>query len=176
MTATRASSNPSEFESVGAAVERITRDAWTVFVVRWNWKAAVVSAAIRGVVYAIALVRHPEAVLRGAEIEMVFRVVVGGCWGSLAQALRNARPAWLAGLLAAVVLPAADPGICRAAIGRRDTPENRNGRLHHLQRGLRDGQFFSYAAGPAAQGRRDGHACFGFPRHPARLGRLRAFP
>jgi len=107
MTATCASSSPSDFESVGAAVERITRDAWTVLVVRWNWKAAVLSAAIRGLVYAIALARHPEAVLRGAGIELAFRVVVGGCWGSLVQALRNARPAWLAGLVAAVVLPTA---------------------------------------------------------------------
>jgi len=107
MTATRASSSPSDFESVGAAVERITRDAWTVLVVRWNWKAAVLSAAIRGLVYAIALARHPEAVLRGAGIELAFRVAVGGCWGSLVQALRNARPAWLAGLVAAAVLPTA---------------------------------------------------------------------
>lgn len=116
MTVTRASSSPSEFESVSAAVERITRDAWTVFVVRWNWKAAVLSVTVRGLVYAMALVRRPEAVLRGAEIELAFRIVVGGCWGSLLQALRNSRPAWLAGLLAAVVLPTAAQTLQFAAL------------------------------------------------------------
>jgi hypothetical protein len=105
MTATRASSSPSEFESVATAVGRIARDPWTVFVVRWNWKAALLSAAIRGLVYAVALFRHPEAILRGAGIEMAFRIALGGWWGSVVQALRNARPAWLTGLLGAVALP-----------------------------------------------------------------------
>jgi hypothetical protein len=53
----------------------------------------------------MALLRHPEAALQGAGVEMAFRVAVGGWWGSLVQALRNAQPAWLAGLVGAVALP-----------------------------------------------------------------------
>jgi hypothetical protein len=44
--------------------------------------------------------------MRGAWIEILFRIALGGCWGSAMQALRRARPAWLAGLLVALVLPA----------------------------------------------------------------------
>lgn len=43
--------------------------------------------------------------MRGAWIEIAFRIALGGCWGSAMQALRRARPAWLAGLLVALVLP-----------------------------------------------------------------------
>jgi hypothetical protein len=44
--------------------------------------------------------------MRGAWIEIALRIVLGGCWGSMMQAMRRARPAWLAGTLVALVLPA----------------------------------------------------------------------
>jgi hypothetical protein len=89
-----------------AAVAVITRP-WKTFVVDWNWKAALLSALFRGVLFlAVAIPRGPGA-MRLVWIELAFRVLVGGFWGSLLQAFRGARPAWLAGLLAAVLLPVA---------------------------------------------------------------------
>ncbi len=78
---------------------------WTVFVLQWNWKAALLSAGIRGLLFCVAVVPQGAGAMRGAWIEIAFRIVLGGCWGSAMQALRRARPAWLAGLLIALVLP-----------------------------------------------------------------------
>jgi hypothetical protein len=84
---------------------RIVTQPWTVFVVNWNWKAALFSSGIRELLFCVAVVPRGAGAMRGAWIEIAFRIALGGCWGSMMQALRRARPAWLAGLLVAVVLP-----------------------------------------------------------------------
>jgi len=85
---------------------KIVRHPWRVFVIQWNWKAALLSAGIRGLLFCAVVVPHAPGAIRGAWIEIAFRIVLGGCWGSALQALRRARPVWLAGLLVALVLPA----------------------------------------------------------------------
>jgi hypothetical protein len=81
---------------------------WQVFIQRWNWKAALMSALFRGAAIALPMTRFAtNDALRGIVIEIGFRVAVGGFWGALLQAFRRARPAWLATLAVAVVLPAA---------------------------------------------------------------------
>lgn len=95
-----------ESESVGLAVTRIAAHPWSVFVVHWNWKAALLSAAVRGLLFCgVAVARGADA-MSGVWIEIALRIVLGGCWGSMMQALRRARPAWVGMLLVAVVLPA----------------------------------------------------------------------
>jgi len=89
-----------------AAAAVITRP-WKTFVVDWNWKAALLSALFRGILFLIVAVPRGSGAMRLVWIELLFRILVGGFWGSLLQAFRGARPAWLAGLLAAVLLPAA---------------------------------------------------------------------
>jgi hypothetical protein len=111
MTAIPGCSRPPDTESVGAALRTIVAQPWTVFVVRWNWKAALLSAGIRGLLFSAAVVPRESGAMRGAFIEIAFRIAVGGCWGSMMQALRAARPAWLAGLLVALVLPASAHGL-----------------------------------------------------------------
>jgi hypothetical protein len=61
---------------------------------------------MRGALYGLLLVRHPQDAMRGAGIEMAFRAASGGCWGSLLQDLRRVQPPWAAGFVAALVLPA----------------------------------------------------------------------
>jgi hypothetical protein len=80
---------------------------WEVFIERWNWKAALLSAIFRGVAFAAPMTSlvGGEA-LRSLWIEMCFRVALGGFWGSLLQEFRDARPGWLAGIWIAVILPA----------------------------------------------------------------------
>jgi hypothetical protein len=95
-----------EPESVAEAAFRILRDPWRTFVLDWNWKAALLSALFRGIFFSAATFRGPGAA-RGIVIEILFRLAIGGFWGSLLQAFRTAQPAWLAGLCAAVILPAA---------------------------------------------------------------------
>jgi hypothetical protein len=102
----RACSIRHESDSLVAAIRRIVTQPCDVFIAGWNWKAALWSAGIRGLLFCAIAVPKGTAALRGAEIEVVFRIAMGGCWGSLMQELRHARPAWLAGALVAVVLPA----------------------------------------------------------------------
>lgn len=100
-----ASAQPLEPESVGAAAWRALAHPWSTFVVDWNWKAAVLSALFRVLLFTGATLRGPGA-WRGICIELLFRLAIGGFWGSLLQAFRGAQPAWLAGLCVAVFLPA----------------------------------------------------------------------
>jgi len=80
---------------------------WEVFVERWNWKAALLSAIFRSIAFAAPMAGFVGGdALRSLWIEMCFRIAVGGCWGSLLQEFRSASPGWLAGLWVAIVLPA----------------------------------------------------------------------
>jgi len=92
--------------TVTAAIRHVLAHPWDVFVARWNWKAALLGAIFRGLAFALPmahLVGHDAA--RTLVIELAFRLVVGGFWGSLLQAFRGARPAWLAGLFVCIALP-----------------------------------------------------------------------
>jgi hypothetical protein len=116
-------------DRVYSAALYVVKHPWEVFVERWNWKAALLSAAFRGLGFALPMARMAGShVLRSLCIEMSFRIVVGGLWGSLIQAFRGARPAWLAGLSIAVVLPAATQCLEFAAL--------RAGHATHIKTGM----------------------------------------
>jgi phosphatidylinositol alpha 1,6-mannosyltransferase len=93
-------------ETVASAAYRVVTHPWQTFVRDWNWKAALLSALFRGLLFAGATLRGPGA-MRGVWIGLLFRLAVGGFFGSLLQAFRAARPAWLAGLCIALLLPGA---------------------------------------------------------------------
>jgi len=95
-----------EPESIGAAACRVIAHPWQTFVRDWNWKAALLSALFRAMLFSAATLRGPGA-MRGVWIELLFRLAIGGFWGSLLQAFRRARPAWLAGLCVTLLLPGA---------------------------------------------------------------------
>jgi hypothetical protein len=103
----QAPSYRSEGTTVRQAAVAVLADPWQTFVADWNWKAALLSALFRGMLFLAVAVPRGSGALRLVWIELAFRIAVGGFWGSLLQAFRGARPAWLAGLLAAVALPAA---------------------------------------------------------------------
>jgi len=99
--------NPSQSpDTVGGVVLYVLAHPWQTFVERWNWKAALLSAMFRGIAFTL-----PMSHLTGSDaapgmwIEIGFRIAIGGFWGSLLQAFRTARPAWLAGLSMVVLLP-----------------------------------------------------------------------
>jgi len=95
-----------EPESIGAAAHRVIAHPWRTFIRDWNWKAALLSALFRVLLFSVVTLRGPGA-MRGVWIELLFRLAIGGFWGSLLQAFRAARPAWLAGLSVAIILPGA---------------------------------------------------------------------
>jgi hypothetical protein len=93
----------------------VVTHAWQVFVVDWNWKTALLSAAFRVAVWPASKATGARLVapgaLRGLAIEFLFRLAIGGFWGSLLQAFAEAQPAWLAGLFTIVLLPACAHGL-----------------------------------------------------------------
>ncbi|HKE29230.1 MAG TPA: hypothetical protein VKB88_43060 [Bryobacteraceae bacterium] len=101
--------------AVTSAALDVLSHPWRVFVLNWNWKTALLSAVIRIAVWPAALAGRARILslssLRGALIEFIIRLTLGGCWGSLLQAFSTAQPAWLAGLCVSMVLPAASHGL-----------------------------------------------------------------
>jgi len=95
-----------ESSSVWAALLYVLRRPWITFVINWNWKAGLLSGLFRALLFLIALRPAGLGAMRTVYIELAVRVLTGGAWGSLLQAFRGARPAWLAGVSVAVFLPA----------------------------------------------------------------------
>jgi hypothetical protein len=99
---------PRRSEGVPATAWYVATHPWKVFVLGWNWKAALLSLVFRALAFALPMAGlRGAAAWRGVGIELLFRAVTGGFWGSLLQAFRRARPAWLAGLAVGVALPVA---------------------------------------------------------------------
>jgi hypothetical protein len=76
---------------------------------RLELEDSLLSAICRAAFWPAGILVHvrvfgPDSV-RGFWIEFAFRLVIGGFWGSLLQAFCAVRPAWLAGLYLAVLLP-----------------------------------------------------------------------
>ncbi|HUP03404.1 MAG TPA: hypothetical protein VMU19_05415 [Bryobacteraceae bacterium] len=115
MTRTRAALPAPEGTSVGEAARYAATHARQVFLTDWNWKTALLSAAFRMAVWPATKLTGARLVaagsLRGMAIEFVFRLAIGGFWGSLLQAFATAQPAWLAGLLMVGILPAGAHGL-----------------------------------------------------------------
>ncbi len=112
---TRARSPFPEPPGLGTAAAYVVTHAWQVFIVDWNWKTAVLSATCRLAVWpaskaAGAMLLTPGA-FRGLLIEFLFRLAIGGFWGSLLQVFAEAQPAWLAGLFMVTFLPACAHGL-----------------------------------------------------------------
>jgi ABC-type amino acid transport system permease subunit len=73
---------------------------------RWNWKAALTSALMRGgIFFSVNLSAGLDAALGVLLTEFVFRTVTSGFYGSIMQAFRRAEPAWAAAVTTLLLLP-----------------------------------------------------------------------
>ena len=103
MTAVRAGD-----PTVGAVMGDVLRRPRHHLIVRWNWKAALTSGVVRGLVFLAATSGAGlDAARAGLAVEFAYRTVSTGCFAALTQAFRRATPGWAAGLVAAVAVPAA---------------------------------------------------------------------
>ena len=72
----------------------------------WNWKAAFLSAILRGALYLALTITHGwKQAAFAVLIEAIFRAITIGFYGALLQAIRNLQPAWLSALSVTLVLP-----------------------------------------------------------------------
>ncbi|MBC7927000.1 MAG: hypothetical protein H7039_15235 [Bryobacteraceae bacterium] len=110
--------------TVGSAIRNIWHDPWTYLVLRWNWKSAVTSAMIRGMIFFFAnLTSGLRAATFALLADVAFRMVVSGFYGSLTQAFRRCEPVWVATLFVMLVLPASSHAIEYAVHSLRGTPQ-----------------------------------------------------
>jgi hypothetical protein len=92
--------------TVGAVLWRLLRHPVQQLLRRWNWKAALLSACLRGTLFfAATLKAGPRAALSALLIEAAFYAVVSGFYGALLEALRQAQPVWAATLTVMLLLP-----------------------------------------------------------------------
>lgn len=73
---------------------------------RWNWKAAVLSSAVRGCLFfATNLRAGSDAAAAALLTEVVLRASTAGFYGATTQAFRRAQPEWAATAAVSVLLP-----------------------------------------------------------------------
>ena len=93
--------------SVVAALTDLALHPARTFVYSWNWKAALLSAALRAPIFLVAtLHRGLQAVSVAVLVEAVYSAAISGCYGAFVQKLRNARPLWASALLILILMPA----------------------------------------------------------------------
>ena len=98
--------------TVGAVLRDLARRPGHHLVARWNWKSAVMSAVIRGVLFFAATLRSGfDAATAAFAIEFAFRAVTSGFFSSVTQAFRRATPDWAATLVVVAGLPLVAHGL-----------------------------------------------------------------
>jgi hypothetical protein len=76
-------------------------------ILRWNWKAASLSALLRASIYLTAYFKHGFAEAVGVTLALsVFRFLFGGVNGAIIQSYRRVQPAWHAVLTVPLLLAA----------------------------------------------------------------------
>jgi hypothetical protein len=72
----------------------------------WNWKSAVISAAMRGPIFFFAsLSLGWRAAAMSLLLDASFRIALAGFMGALTQAVRYIQPTWIPALIVVVGMP-----------------------------------------------------------------------
>ncbi len=94
--------------TVGRILAAIGRHPVHFVTGRWNWKAATLSACMRGAIFfAATLDRGLTTAARTLLIDAAFRIPVAGVCAAVIQEVRWARPSWAAVAVAVLAVPAA---------------------------------------------------------------------
>lgn len=110
--------------TVAGVLAWLASDPWRAVVRRWNYKAAVFSAAVRALLFLLTNLRAGlDAATSAMLTEAVFRLCTSGFYGALTQAFRRAEPRWAATVWALVVVPAAAHFLELVVHWWRGTPE-----------------------------------------------------
>lgn len=85
----------------------VVRDPVGALAARWNYKAAVLSAVVRGTLFfGVNAAAGIDAGLAAMRTEFVFRLATSGFYGALTQAFRRVEPRSHAFVAAGVIVPA----------------------------------------------------------------------
>lgn len=97
--------------TVAEVLGELARHPVRILLARWNWKAALFSSLIRAsIYYAANFAAGPAEAAAAMRDEFIYRAVTAGIQGAITQQMSRARPAWAAGTVALILLPAAAHG------------------------------------------------------------------
>lgn len=106
----------------GAVSELITNPR-RVLIEKWNWKTAILSAALRATLFLFANLTAGWRAATGAMLaEFLYAAALSGFYGAITQVFSEAEPQWAAALSAAVLLPAAPHAVELTVHFLRGTP------------------------------------------------------
>jgi len=93
--------------SLGAALGDLMRHPFDALVAGFNWKTAAVSAILRATMFFCTNRRSGhELALRATLVEAIYAICSMGLFGAVTERIRNARPAWLTGIVVWIAIPA----------------------------------------------------------------------
>ena len=90
---------------------------------RWNWKAALFSSMIRGLLFlGVNAGSGWRAAAAAGAAEFLYRAATAGFYGSVTQSFRRVEPPWHAAVAVLILLPAISHTVEFAIHWMRDTP------------------------------------------------------
>lgn len=93
--------------TLGGAFSELLRNPFRLVLRHWNWKAALLSALVRtAIFFAVNLTASWSSAVSAVVTELLFRAPMVGTLASVSQAFRRVEPAWKAGMVMMVALPA----------------------------------------------------------------------
>lgn len=96
----------SEGRTLGGVLSDLFAHPGEMLIRRWNWKSAILSSIVRGLLFFFTNLSAGYAAAWSALVtELAFRGVTAGFYGALTQALRDAKPAWTGTVAALILLP-----------------------------------------------------------------------
>lgn len=112
-----------EPRTLSALFRALAAHPWEMLGRRWNYKAAVLSAVVRGALFFTAnSAAGFDAASTAATTEIIFRLVTSGFYGALTQSFRRVEPAATATLAALLLLPVASHSLEFIVHWSRGTP------------------------------------------------------
>jgi len=92
--------------TIGAVLLNLLQHPVRLLIVRWNWKSAILSSALRAAIFfAVNLAAGWEAAVGAMTAELALRLVTSGFYGALTEAFSAAQPVWKATFVAMIGLP-----------------------------------------------------------------------
>jgi hypothetical protein len=96
----------SDPRTVGGVLSALVAHPVDRLIRRWNWKAATLSAASRGLLFFLVNLAGGLDAARAAFVtEFVVRAVTSGFYGTITQSFRSVEPVWAGTVAALLVLP-----------------------------------------------------------------------
>ena len=98
--------NAPESPTVPIVLANLCRHPVRNILLRWNWKAALLSSLLRAsIFFFVNLVAGWHAAIGAMSVELGLRLITSGFYGAITESLGAAQPAWVATSAAMILLP-----------------------------------------------------------------------